>query len=141
MRSRTSRPGYGFIVADADLVANTRKGRQVLNVSGKDEAKVCVPAEGDHVACIGTNRKMVIFPRAQLPEMGRGKGVRLQRHKDGELADARVFSAESGLSWTDGAGRVHTRTLKELGDWLGDRAQAGRIAPPGFPKSNKFGEG
>ena len=133
--------GYGFIVADADLVANTRKGRQVLNVSGKDEAKVCVPAEGDHVACVGTNRKMVIFPRAQLPEMGRGKGVRLQRHKDGELADARVFSAESGLSWTDGAGRVHTRTLKELGDWLGDRAQAGRIAPPGFPKSNKFGEG
>jgi topoisomerase-4 subunit A len=132
--------GYGFVAAETDLVANTRKGRQVLNVAGKDEAKVCVPAEGDHVACVGTNRKMIIFPRAQLPEMGRGKGVRLQRHKDGELADVRVFAGEAGLSWTDGAGRIHTRSLAELGDWLGDRAQAGRIAPPGFPKSNRFGE-
>ena len=72
--------------------------------------------------------------------MTRGKGVRLQRYKDGELSDARVFKATAGLSWTDGAGRLHTREMKELKDWQGDRAQAGRIAPQGFPKSNRFGE-
>ena len=83
---------------------------------------------------------MIIFPREQLPEMARGKGVRLQRYKDGELSDARVFTAAEGLSWTDGAGRLHTRSLDELKDWLGDRAQAGRLAPQGFPKSNRFGE-
>ena len=136
-----SAAGYGFVVRESELPANTRKGKQVLNVAGKDEAKICVPVEGEFVACVGTNRKMIIFPLAQLPEMTRGKGVRLQRYKDGELSDARVFAKESGLSWTDGAGRLHTRTVKELKDWIGDRAQAGRLAPPGFPKSNRFGEG
>jgi topoisomerase-4 subunit A len=135
-----SAAGYGFRVAESELVANTRKGKQVLNVSGKDEAKVCVPAEGDLIACIGTNRKMIIFDLQQLPEMGRGKGVRLQRYKDGELSDARVFVKKEGLTWTDSAGRAHTRTVAELRDWMGDRAQAGRLAPQGFPKSNKFGE-
>jgi topoisomerase-4 subunit A len=135
-----SAAGYGFVAPESELVANTRKGKQVLNVSGTDEAKICVPAEGDHVACVGTNRKMIIFPIKQLPEMGRGKGVRLQRYKDGELSDVRVFSGETGLAWTDGAGRLHTRSLAELEDWLGDRAQAGRLAPTGFPKSNRFGE-
>ena len=135
-----STAGYGFVVAESELVANTRKGKQVLNVSGTEEAKLCVPAEGDHIAVVGTNRKMLVFPAAQLPEMARGKGVRLQRYKDGEVADARVFSAAAGLTWTDGAGRIHTRSLEELRDWLGDRAQAGRVAPPGFPKSNRFGE-
>jgi topoisomerase-4 subunit A len=133
--------GYGFIAPESELVANTRKGKQVLNVAGTDEAKICVPAEGDMIAVVGTNRKMVIFPREQLPEMARGKGVRLQRYKDGEISDVRVFSAAAGLSWTDGAGRVHTRTMDDLMDWRGDRAQAGRLAPQGFPKSNKFGEG
>ena len=89
-------------MAESELVANTRKGKQVLNVSGADEAKICVPAEGDLVAVVGTNRKMIIFPLEQLPEMARGKGVRLQRYKDGELSDARVFSQGEGLSWTDG---------------------------------------
>ena len=112
----------------------------MLNVAGADEAKVCVAAEGDMVAVVGTNRKMLIFPMQQLPEMARGKGVRLQRYKDGEISDVRVFSREAGLSWTDGAGRTHTRTVEELRDWLGDRAQAGRLAPQGFPKSNRFGE-
>ena len=135
-----STAGYGFVVAEHELVANTRKGKQVLNVSGAEEAKLCIPVEGDHVAAVGTNRKMVVFPLNQVPEMGRGKGVRLQRYKDGELSDARVFSAAAGLSWMDGAGRLHTRTLAELKDWVGDRAQAGRLAPPGFPKSNRFGE-
>jgi topoisomerase-4 subunit A len=135
-----STAGYGFVVPESELVANTRKGKQALNVAGTEEAKICVPAEGDHVAVVGTNRKMVIFPLNQVPEMGRGKGVRLQRYKDGEIADARVFAGSTGLAWTDGAGRLHTRTLDELRDWLGDRAQAGRLAPSGFPKSNRFGE-
>ncbi len=136
-----SRAGYGFCVAESELVANTRKGKQVLNVSGTDEAKVCVPVAGDFVAVVGTNRKMVIFPLDQLPEMTRGKGVRLQRYKDGELSDARVFLKKEGLSWTDGAGRVHTRPVTELKDWMGERAQAGRLSPQGFPKSNRFGDG
>jgi topoisomerase-4 subunit A len=128
-------------VEESELVANTRKGKQALNVTGTEEAKVCVPADGDHVAVVGTNRKMVIFPLNQVPEMARGKGVRLQRYKDGEISDARVFAASTGVAWTDGAGRLHTRTLDELRDWFGDRAQAGRLAPQGFPKSNRFGEG
>jgi topoisomerase-4 subunit A len=135
-----SAQGYGFVVAESELVANTRKGKQVLNVSGTDEAKLCLAVEGDHVAAIGSNRKMIVFPLAQIPEMTRGKGVRLQRYKDGEVSDIRVFAASTGLSWTDGAGRLHTRSLAELKDWLGDRAQAGRLAPTGFPKSNRFGE-
>jgi topoisomerase-4 subunit A len=135
-----SAAGYGFRVAESELVANTRKGRQVLNVAGQDEAKICVPAEGDLIAVIGTNRKMIIFDVAQLPEMARGKGVRLQRYKDGELSDARVFKKAEGLIWTDSAGRVHTRPVVELKDWMGDRAQAGRLAPQGFPKTNRFGE-
>jgi len=133
--------GYGFRVAESELVANTRKGKQVLNVSGTDEAKVCVPVEGNLVAVVGTNRKMIIFPLDQLPEMTRGKGVRLQRYKDGELSDARVFAKADGLSWTDSAGRVHTRPDAELRDWMGERAQAGRLSPQGFPKSNRFGDG
>ncbi len=136
-----SRAGYGFRVAESELVANTRKGKQVLNVSGSDEARVCVPEEGNLVAVVGTNRKMIIFPLDQLPEMTRGKGVRLQRYKDGELSDVRVFTKAEGLSWTDGAGRVHTRPVAELKDWMGERAQAGRLSPQGFPKSNRFGDG
>ncbi len=135
-----SAAGYGFRVAESELVANTRKGKQVLNVSGKDEAKVCVPADGDLIAVVGTNRKMIIFPVDQLPEMARGKGVRLQRYKDGEMSDARVFKKAEGLSWTDSAGRLHTRPAAELRDWIGDRAQAGRLSPQGFPRSNTFGE-
>ena len=112
----------------------------MLNVSGADEAKICVPAVGDLVAVVGTNRKMIIFPVEQLPEMSRGKGVRLQRYKDGGMSDARAFAKNEGLSWTDSAGRLHTRPLTELKDWVGDRAQAGRLPPQGFPKTNKFGE-
>jgi topoisomerase-4 subunit A len=135
-----STAGNGFVVAEKEVVAGTRKGKQVLNVSGAEEARICVPADGDHVAIVGKNRKMLVFPLSQLPEMTRGKGVRLQRYRDGEIADARVFRGADGLSWTDGAGRVHTRSLAELADWMGDRAQAGRPAPPGLPRSNRFGE-
>ncbi|MHA1189212.1 MAG: DNA topoisomerase IV subunit A, partial [Alphaproteobacteria bacterium] len=121
------------------VVANTRKGKQVLNVKGTDEAKVCIPAAGDRVAVVGTNRKLIIFNRSDVPEMTRGKGVRLQRYKDAEIADAIVFAADDGLTWMDGAGRTHTRPLNELSDWVCSRAQAGRMAPQGFPRSNRFG--
>ncbi len=131
--------GRGFVVPERDIVANTRKGKQVLNVSGKDEAKLCVPAEGDTVAVIGANRKMLVFSLDQVAEMARGRGVRLQRYKDGGPSDVRVFSAEAGLSWTDAAGRTHTRSMDDLRDWQGDRGLAGRLAPPGFPRSNTFG--
>ena len=91
------------------------------------------------VATIGENRKMLIFPADEVPEMSRGKGVRLQRFKDGDLSDVRVFKKADGLSWLDPAGRTFTLPMSELKDWVGQRAQAGRLAPRGFPKSNKFG--
>lgn len=130
--------GNGFVVAENDLIANTRKGKQVLNVSGAVEAKLCVPMQGDRIAVIGQNRKLIIFPADQLPEMGRGKGVRLQKYKDGGISDLTTFSAEEGLSWMDSSGRTFVKPLAELQDWIGERAQAGRQAPTGFPRNNRF---
>ena len=129
----------GFVVPEDEVVANTRKGKQVLNVSAGAEAKLCVPADGDRVAVIGMNRKLLVFPLEQVGEMTRGRGVRLQRYRDGGISDAAVFKAEDGLTWVDSSSRSFTRTLEELADWCGDRAQAGRLPPPGFPRSNKFG--
>ena len=91
------------------------------------------------IATIGENRKMLIFPRDEVNEMTRGKGVILQRYRDGGLSDARVFSYADGLTWLDTAGRTFTLSTADLRDWLGQRGQAGRLAPRGFPKSNKFG--
>ena len=102
-------------------------------------AAVCVPASGDMVAVIGDNRKLVIFPLAEVNEMTRGKGVRLQKYKDGHISDARVFVKKDGLTWLDAAGRTFTLAMAELKDWNGQRAQAGLVAPKGFPRSNKFG--
>ncbi|OLP56763.1 DNA topoisomerase IV subunit A [Rhizobium rhizosphaerae] len=133
-----STSGYGFIVAETELVANTRKGRQVMNVALPDEVKLAVPIKGDHVAVVGENRKMLVFPLAQVPEMGRGKGVRLQRYKDGGISDIRCFAIEEGLTWADSAGRSFSKTREELIEWLGDRAEAGRLVPKGFPRSGKF---
>ncbi|GES44831.1 DNA topoisomerase 4 subunit A [Rhizobium dioscoreae] len=133
-----STAGNGFIVAEAELVANTRKGKQIMNVSYPDETKLLVPISGDHVAVVGENRKMVIFPLAQVPEMSRGKGVRLQRYKDGGIADIRCFLIAEGLTWEDSAGRTFTKTKDELVEWLGDRAGAGRAVPKGFPRSGRF---
>ena len=130
--------GRGFIVPEDECVANTRKGKQVLNVTPPDAARAIAIVEGELVATIGENRKMLLFPLDQVPEMGRGRGVRLQRYKDGGLSDIKTFKADEGLSWTDGAGRVFSLTLKELADWRGNRADAGRLAPKGFPRSNKF---
>jgi topoisomerase IV subunit A len=136
-----SKESRGFIVAEDGCVGNTRKGKQLLNVTTPDEARAIAPAFGELVAVIGDNRKMIVFPIDQVPEMTRGRGVRLQRHKDGGLSDIRTFEAEKGLSWTDTAGRVFTLSLKELADWRGNRGDAGRLAPKGFPKTNKFANG
>ncbi len=120
-------------------MANTRKGKQVMNVAMPDEAKLVVPVSGDHVAVVGENRKMLVFPLVQIPEMGRGKGVRLQRYKDGGISDAKFFAIADGLTWEDSAGRTFTKTKDELIEWLGDRAMAGRTVPKGFPRSGRFG--
>jgi topoisomerase-4 subunit A len=134
-----SAQGRGFAVPEDECFGNTRKGKQVLNVKAPDEARAVAPIEGELVAAIGENRKMVVFPIDQVPEMTRGRGVRLQRHKDGGLSDIKTFEVEKGLTWIDSAGRVFNLTLKELSDWRGNRADAGRLAPKGFPKTNKFG--
>jgi topoisomerase-4 subunit A len=123
------------------MVAMTRKGKQVMNLSEPDEARLAVPADGDWVAVVGENRKMLIFPLEEVNEMARGKGVRLQRYKDGGLSDVRVFKKADGLTWLDAAGRVYTLPMADLAEWIGQRAQAGRLAPRGFPKSNRFGPG
>ncbi len=133
-----SSAGYGFIVAEDDVIANTRKGKQILNVSGTEEAKLFVPCEGDRVAVIGQNRKLLVFPMAQLATMTRGKGVRLQRYKDGGISDIKTFYIADGLTWTDSSGRTYTKPAEELTDWLGDRATAGRQPPTGFPRNNRF---
>jgi topoisomerase-4 subunit A len=134
-----SRTGRGFVVAEDECVANTRKGKQVLNVKPPDAARALAVVEGELVAAIGENRKMVIFPLEQLPEMARGAGVRLQRYKDGGLSDIKTFKSADGLGWTDTAGRAFSLLPKELADWRGNRADAGRIAPKGFPRTNRFG--
>jgi topoisomerase IV subunit A len=134
-----SRGGNGFIVSEDECVATTRKGKTVLNLKG-DEARAMTIVEGEMVASVGENRKMLIFPLADVPEMARGRGVRLQRYKEKGLSDIKTFKAEDGLSWYDTAGRTFATPLKELRDWRGKRADAGRIVPKGFPKNNKFGK-
>ena len=134
-----STSGRGFVVPEADCVANTRKGKQVLNLKAGEKAAAINTVEGELVASIGENRKMVVFPIEQVPEMSRGAGVRLQRYKDGALSDVTTFKAGDGLTWIDSAGRSFTMSMKELSDWRGNRADAGRLAPKGFPKNNHFG--
>jgi topoisomerase IV subunit A len=130
--------GQGFIVKEEDCVGNTRKGKQVLNVDMPNEARAITTVAGDTVAVIGTNHKMVIFPLDQVPEMARGRGVRLQKYTSASLSDVATFDSKAGLSWKDSAGREQSMTLKELADWRGNRADAGRLAH-GLPKSNRFG--
>jgi topoisomerase-4 subunit A len=133
-----SHQGRGFIVAEEECLGTTRKGKQILNVKAPDEARAVATVEGEQVASIGDNRKLLIFPLEQLPEMARGSGVRLQRYKDGGLSDVKTFKGAEGLTWTDAAGRGFSLTLKELSDWRGNRADAGRLPPKGFPRSNRF---
>ena len=131
-----SSAGDGFVVEENDIVAQTRTGKQVLNVKGDITALICKPVVGDYVATVGQNRKVLIFPIDELPVMSRGKGVRMQKYKDGGLNDATTFHFIDGLSWLDPAGRRRIET--ELADWIGKRAGAGRMAPRGFPRENKF---
>jgi len=130
-----SSDGRGFVVPEKDVAAQTRNGKQVLNVSGTREAVACVAVEGDYVAVVGENRKLLVFPLEELPEMTRGRGVKLQSYKDGGLSDAKTFTRADGLTWKSGD---RTRTHTSLMAWEGKRAQSGRLPPPGFPKSNKF---
>ena len=134
-----SHEGQGFVVNEDDCVGNTRKGKQVLNVEPPNEARAITIVAGDMVASIGDNRKLLVFPLEQVPEMARGRGVRLQRYKDGGLSDITTFVARDGMNWRDSAGREFNLSLKELADWRGNRSDAGRLPPKGFPKSNKFG--
>ncbi len=134
-----SSDGRGFVAPQDEMIGNTRKGKGLINVSGKETASIIVPAAGDHLAAIGDNRKLIVFPLDQVPEMARGKGVRLQRYRDGGIADVRVFAMKDGLTWKDSAGRNFTVEKTDLKDWIGSRADAGRLPPKGFPKNNKFG--
>ena len=131
-----STAGDGFVVASDEVLAQTKAGKQVVTLGNGVRLALCRRVQGDHVAVVGDNRKVLIFPLAELPEMGKGKGVRLQKYKDGGLSDATTFELAKGLSWKDPAGR--TRTEIELGEWMAGRATAGRMAPRGFPRDNRF---
>ena len=127
--------GRGFVVAEDEVIAQTRQGRQALNLGGDAEAVACAPADGDSVAVLGDNRRLLIFPLDEVPRRSRGRGVILQRYRDGGLADVKVFTLAEGLACRRGE---RTRTFTDLDPWLGRRAQAGRLPPPGFPKANRF---
>ena len=128
--------GRGFVVPADEVLAQTRSGKQAMVPGEGAEARVCVPAEGDTVATVGDNHKLLVFPLAEVPEMNRGRGVILQRFHEGGLADAKIFTLAEGLSWKQGE---RTRTETDLSDWQGARAGAGRVAPRGFPRENRFG--
>ncbi|MCC6887992.1 MAG: DNA topoisomerase IV subunit A [Hyphomicrobiales bacterium] len=134
-----SAQGRGFVVVEDECLANTRKGKQVLNVKPPDAARALTLVEGELVASVGENRKLVVFPLAQVPALARGRGVRLQRYKDGSLSDVKTFEAGDGLTWIDSAGRTYTLSLKELAAWRGNRGDAGRVRPDRFLTNNKFG--
>jgi topoisomerase-4 subunit A len=133
--------GKGFVAKTADVIAETRKGRQVVNLrTGATLAVVrVIAAHDDYVAAVGENRKLVVFPLNELPEMGRGQGVTLQKYKDGGLSDATTFRLEEGLSWAMGGDTGRTRTEADLTPWRAARGAAVRMPPLGFPRDNRFG--
>jgi topoisomerase-4 subunit A len=130
--------GNGFVVPEDDVLGTTRKGKQVLNLKAPDKATALTTVDGELVAAVGANRKMVIFPIDQVPEMTRGRGVRLQRYKEKGLSDVKTFKGADGLTWIDTAGRSFALTLKELASWRGNRSDAGKIRPDRFLTNNKF---
>jgi len=130
-----SSDGRGFIVKSDDVLAQTKNGKQVLNVSGKARGVAFAPVMGDHIAVIGTNRKLLIFKLEEIPEIGRGRGVILQKYSGGELSDVKTFNRKDGLSWKSGD---RERTETDLRGWVGSRAQAGKLPPTGFAKTNRF---
>lgn len=127
--------GRGFIVKDTDLLAQTKAGKQILNVSGKTVAKRCIPIDGDSIAVIGENRKLLVFKTEELPEMAKGRGVKLQFYRDGDMSDVKIFNQEEGLTWRFAA---KSGGEKDIRPWIGRRGQSGRFAPIGFPRSNLF---
>jgi topoisomerase-4 subunit A len=131
--------GNGFVVPEDEVLGTTRKGKQVLNLKGADKAAALTTVGGELVAAIGENRKMVIFPIDQAPEMTRGRGVRLQRYKDGGLSDVATFKADEGLRWVGEGGRTSILSIKELAAWRGNRGDAGRLRPDRFLANLKFG--
>ncbi len=131
-----STAGDGFVVVSDEVLAQTRSGKQVLSLGAGVKTALCRRVAGDWVAVVGDNRKLLVFPLAELPEMAKGKGVRLQKYKDGGLSDATTFVKAAGLAWKDPAGR--TRTETDLTEWEGARAGVGRMAPRGFPRDNRF---
>jgi topoisomerase-4 subunit A len=139
-RILASTGGYGFLAPEDELVSTRKAGKSVMNVDG-GKALICLPlgvsaGEGDHLAVVGDNGKALIFPLSELPEMPRGKGVKLQAYREGGLRDALVFRAEAGAAWIDGAGR--NREWADWKDWLGKRAGSGKLVPKGFPASKRF---
>ncbi|MFZ4125457.1 MAG: DNA gyrase subunit A, partial [Rickettsiales bacterium] len=129
--------GKGFVVEEKDMLAQTRGGKQVMQLPEGSKAVVCAEAKGDHVAVIGTNRKLLVFPLDQVPVMKRGQGVALQKYKGSKLSDAKVFTMKEGLSWQSGKREYSESNMKP---WLAQRAGQGKIPPTGFPRSNTFGE-
>ncbi len=127
--------GYGFAVKAEDVLAQTRQGKQILNVPEGGKAVFCLPLDGDAVAVLGQNRKLLVFKAEELPEMARGRGVILQKYRDGGTADIKVFNLADGLTWKSGE---RVRTESDLTAWLARRASVGRMPPTGFPKANKF---
>jgi topoisomerase IV subunit A len=130
--------GRGFVVGAEDVLAQTRAGKQVLNLGDGAVAAACAPVVGDWLASLGENRKLLLFKLEEVPEMGRGRGVILQKYKDGGLSDLKTFAMAEGLVCRTGD-RARTFTADELKEWIGKRAQAGRLPPAGFPRANKFG--
>ena len=128
--------GHGLVIDIKSAMAQTRSGKQVLNLSGNARAVACCVASGDHVAVVGQNRRLLVFKLDEVPEMQRGKGVILQRYKDGDLSDIKVFTLADGLSWQMGGGR--TRTETDLLAWQGKRGAAGKLPPNGFPRPARF---
>ena len=127
--------GRGFITKGQDVFAQTKSGKQVLILKQEERAVAICPVEGTTVAVIGQNRKLILFPIDEVPEMSRGRGVILQRFREGGLSDIKTFDIEHGLSWKSGD-KVRIET--DLMAWFGKRAQAGRLPPKGFARSNKF---
>ncbi|WP_417830864.1 DNA topoisomerase IV subunit A [Terasakiella sp.] len=133
-----SSAGRGFAIQEKDVAAQTKNGKQILNLQDGEKAKICLPLTGNAIAVVGDNRKILIFKTEELPNMARGRGVILQKYRDGGMSDVTTFNLEDGLSWQMGGDSERTRTVTDLLPWIGKRAGAGRLAPTGFPRNNKF---
>jgi topoisomerase-4 subunit A len=131
-----SAEGRGFVVKAEEVLAQTKNGKVILNLGDGERAVAFAPVAGDYIAVIGTNRKLLLFPLDQVPEMARGRGVILQKYKDGELSDVKTFTRKEGLTWKSGD---RERTETDLRGWVGERAQAGKLPPNGFSRNNRFG--